>query len=101
MAWCVTQGSDWFNAKVNIEVSRASKRAIEAVEKQGGSIVTAHYNKLGLRVLLKPWKFDENRIPRRALPNKKLMPYYLDPENRYSFNHYTCESQQAQQLHRH
>lgn len=77
------QGSDWFSAKVDIEVSRASAKAIEAVEKQGGKIITSYYNKLGLRVLLKPWKFDENRKPRRALPNKKLMPYYLNPANRY------------------
>lgn len=77
------QGSDWFKAKVDIEVSKASEKAINAIEKAGGRLVTSHYNRLGLRVLLKPWKFDENRLPRRALPNKKLMPYYLDPNNRY------------------
>lgn len=69
---------------MNLEVSQASKSAIEAVERQGGSVVTAHYNRLGLRVLLKPWKFQEGLIPRRALPSKKLMPYYLDPKNRWS-----------------
>ena len=76
------QGAEWFKAKVNIEVSRASAKAIEAIENQGGTIVTAHYNRLGFRVLLKPWKFQEGLVPRRALPNKKLMPYYLDPKNR-------------------
>ena len=67
---------------MNIEVSRASAKAIEAVERQGGTIVTAHYNRVGLRVLLKPWKFVEGLVPRRALPNNKLMPYYLDPKKR-------------------
>ncbi len=77
-----TQGSEWFKSKVDIEVSRASEKAIETIEKHGGTIVTSYYNKLGLRVLLKPWKFDDNRMPRRALPKKKIMPYYLNSENR-------------------
>ncbi len=63
-------------------MSQASSKAIEAVEGQGGSVVTAHYNQLGIRVLLKPWKFQEGLVPRRALPNKKLMAYYLDPNKR-------------------
>lgn len=78
-----TQGADWFKAKVDIEVSRASEKAIEAVEQQGGRIITAHYNRLGLKLLLKPWKFEDRLQPRRALPNKKLMAYYLNPKNRY------------------
>ncbi len=76
------QGADWFQAKVDIEVSRASKTAIEAIEGAGGRIVSAYYNRLGLRVLLKPDKFEGGRIPRRALPKKKHMPYYLSEENR-------------------
>jgi len=64
-------------------VSKASQSAIKAVERQGGTIVTAHYNRLGLRVLLKPEKFEGRQLPRRALPKKKLMAYYLNPENRY------------------
>lgn len=53
-----SQGVDTFTAKVDIEVSQASKKAIEAVEKQGGCIVTAYYNRLGLKVLLKPERFE-------------------------------------------
>ena len=75
-------GKDYFTAKVDIEVSRASQEAIETVERLGGKVVCAYYNKLGLRVLLKPEKFEGREIPRRALPTKKLMPYYLDPKNR-------------------
>ena len=81
------QGSEWFKAKVDIEVSKASHKAIEAIERQEGRIITAHYNRLGLRVLLKPWKFQEGLVPRRALPNKKLMAYYLNPENRFGNHH--------------
>ena len=72
---------------MDIEVSQASQTAIEAVEKVGGKIITSYYNPLGLRLLLKPWKFEDQLKPRRALPDKKLMAYYLNPENRYI---YTC-----------
>lgn len=76
------QGDSWFKATVDIEVSKASKTAIEAIERQGGKITCAHYNKLGLRVLLKPEKFEEKHVPRRAQPPSKLMPYYTSIENR-------------------
>ena len=94
------QGSEWFSSKVNIEVSRASKAAIEAVERQGGKVVTSYYTELGLDVLLKPWKFAERETPRRALPKKKVMAYYLDPENRCVYcNHmYTC-TQREREMH--
>lgn len=52
------------------------------MESQGGKIKCAFYTKLGLRVLLKPWKFDEKRIPRRAAPPQKLEKYYTNPSKR-------------------
>lgn len=78
----LADGAEWFGAKVNIEVSKASRAAIDAIEQQGGSVTTAYYNRLGLRVLLKPEKFEERPLPRRALPKRKTMAYYLDPDNR-------------------
>ena len=42
----------------------------------------AYCNKVGLRLLLKPEKFEGKRIPRRARPNTKLMEYYTSVENR-------------------
>ena len=59
-----------------MEVSRASEDAIQAVEAAGGTITCVHFNKLALRALLKPYKFDI--LPRRARPPPKLMNYYLD-----------------------
>ena len=67
---------------MDIEVSRASQSAIAAIERQGGRVTTAYYNDLGLRVLLKPEKYDERIKPRRSLPSKKDMPYYLSEKNR-------------------
>ena len=57
-------------------MSRASEDAIQAVEAAGGTITCVHFNKLALRALLKPYKFDI--LPRRARPPPKLMNYYLD-----------------------
>jgi large subunit ribosomal protein L15 len=76
------QGSSWFKANVDLEVSKASKTAIEAIESQGGKITCAHYNTLGLRVLLKPEKFEGKYVPRRAQPPSKLMPFYTSVEQR-------------------
>jgi len=44
--------------------------------------VTAYYNKLSLRALLHPQKYDKRLKPRRALPQKSEMPYYLSEKNR-------------------
>lgn len=78
----LADGADSFTSKVDIEVSRASKAAIDAIERNGGTITTTYFNKLGLRVHLKPEKYEEGRKPRQALPDKYDMKYYLNPENR-------------------
>jgi large subunit ribosomal protein L15 len=65
---------------LKLKVSRASKSAIEAVEQVGGEITTVHYNRLALRALLKPHKFDI--IPKFARPPPKFMPYYTSWKNR-------------------
>ena len=65
---------------LNIEVTRASKGAIEAVENAGGTVVTKWYNTLNLRALLRPQNFD--KIPTHAKPPPKKMEYYTSDENR-------------------
>lgn len=66
---------------LNIEVSRASQSAIQAVEKAGGKITCAYYTPLNLRALLKPEKFAV--IPKRALPLKpKVREWYMSWTNR-------------------
>ena len=58
-----------FTAKINVEVSRVSAAAKEAIEKNGGSVVTVHYNRLGLRALFYPQKFKYGLPkPARAPP---------------------------------
>eukprot|EP00053_Salpingoeca_punica_P005139 m.52856 g.52856 ORF g.52856 m.52856 type:complete len:231 (+) comp13106_c0_seq1:69-761(+) len=76
----LARGSEKFDIPLNLEVSRASKQAIAAVEKAGGSISCVYRNKLNLRAHLKPEKFDT--IPRPALPNSHARVWYEDPANR-------------------
>jgi large subunit ribosomal protein L15 len=61
----------------------ASKTAIARIEALGGRVTTVYYNRLGLRVLLKPHKFDPARIPRFAQPTlARDRAYYSDPAHR-------------------
>jgi large subunit ribosomal protein L15 len=77
-------GSDTFDQKVDIEVTRASQSAIDSIEKCGGTITSVYYNRLGLRVLLKPEKFD-GPLPKRARPPPKLLSVYTSYEKRGEF----------------
>lgn len=70
------QGKERFDKPIHLEVSSASSSAIGAVEAAGGTITCAHFNRLALRALLKPYKFD--MLPRRARPQPKQMAYYMD-----------------------
>ena len=72
----VTRGGSALTEPIHLEVSQASSAAIAAVEAVGGTVTCVHFNKLAMRALLKPYKFQ--LLPRRARPQPKLMPYYLD-----------------------
>jgi large subunit ribosomal protein L15 len=61
---------------IQLHVSRASGAAIDAIEQAGGEVTTVHYNRLALRALLKPEKFDV--IPKQARPPPKLQAYYTN-----------------------
>ena len=76
----LAKGKERLRSPIKIEISRASTSAIEAIEKAGGEITTVHYNRLALRALLKPEKFEV--IPKRARPPPKLMQYYTDYDKR-------------------
>ncbi|XP_051910845.1 39S ribosomal protein L15, mitochondrial [Hippocampus zosterae] len=80
----VDDGADLFSAKVNIEVQRASEKAIAAVERNGGVVTSAFYDPISLAILIKPVPFFQRGqpIPRRMLPGEELLPYYVDPNNR-------------------
>lgn len=55
------------------------------MESAGGTVTTSYYNPVALRAHLFPEKYEQDPLrvfPRRALPKKKTMKYYLNPENR-------------------
>ena len=63
---------------IQLHVSRASGAAIDAIEQAGGQVTTVHYNQLALRALLKPHKFLDDNVPKRARPPPKLQAYYTN-----------------------
>lgn len=63
---------------IHLEVSFASSTAIKAVEAAGGTVTCVHFNRLALRSLLKPYKY--NLLPHRARPPPRIMEYYTDVE---------------------
>ena len=60
-----------FSARVDVEVSRVSRAARAAIERNGGRVTKVHYNRLGLRALLKPHKFPAGP------PTPARTPVYL------------------------
>ena len=78
------RGASSFEIPIHIEVQKASKRAIEAIEKAGGKITTVYYSRLTLRALLKPEKIEMQgkMMPRPQLPKPVIMRYYTNPDKR-------------------
>lgn len=67
-------GDEKFDVKVKLEVSRVSAKARELIESAGGSVTRVHYNRLGLRALLKPEKFVRG-LPKPARAPPKIKPF--------------------------
>ena len=85
------RGADDLTTPLRLEVQLASQRAIEAVERAGGSLESVYYSRLTLRAKLKPHRFESapvghrhgNMLPRPALPPPKLMrDVYLTERHR-------------------
>ena len=76
----LARGSERITTPLVLEVSRASQAAIAAMESIGGEVTTIHLNRLALRALLKPHKFE--LLPKRAGPPPRLLTYYRSFKNR-------------------
>lgn len=81
----LAKGKENITQPIHIHVSRASTEAIEAIEAAGGTVTTVHYNKLALRQLLRPHKFEGASI-KEARPPPKLQPYYTSWHRRGYLN---------------
>ncbi|KAH0563698.1 39S ribosomal protein L15, mitochondrial [Cotesia glomerata] len=77
-------GADHFNSKVNIEVQWTTEPVIAAIEKNGGTITTAYYDKISLDCLADTKKFFQrgSPIPRRMLPPIDCLEYYSSAATR-------------------
>jgi len=82
--YLLSQGSNIFKAEVNIEVQVADDLAIASVEKQGGVLQTAYYDKISFQHLVDPISvFMKGKpIKKRHLPPLDLFEYYTDPKKR-------------------
>lgn len=76
----LSKGFERLKTPIRIDVSRSSESAIRVMEEAGGEVTTVHYNRLALRALLRPHKFEV--IPKRALPPPRIMSYYTNWKNR-------------------
>ena len=81
----LAKGQFIYDLPWSIEATCASKKAIAAIEKAGGTFVAKYFSPLGLTAHLKPEWFLEKRgwVPLPARPIKrKDIEYYSDPEKR-------------------
>ena len=81
----LADGAQHLRTPVNLVVSRASQRAIKAVEGAGGSIVCRYYNATSLLALVRPqkWLGDNRPLPHFADPvSKRELLWYSSLNNR-------------------
>lgn len=78
----LANGKELLKQPLHIEVNRASESAIAAVEDAGGTVTSIHLNKLALRVVMRPEKYEGKYVPKRARPVPKLQPYYTSYHKR-------------------
>ncbi|PSK37967.1 ribosomal protein L15 [Candidozyma pseudohaemuli] len=78
-------GKETYNVPLNIEATRASTGAINAVERTGHSYTSVYRTKLGLQAFLNPDRFllRKGYVPLQARPmHKRDIAYYLSEERR-------------------
>ncbi|CAI4035843.1 hypothetical protein SMKI_14G0500 [Saccharomyces mikatae IFO 1815] len=81
----LASGKFHYNLPIALEASRASAKAIEAIEKAGGKFTARYYTPLGLRVHLNPQWFlrKRGRLPLQARPTRrKDIDFYSKEEKR-------------------
>jgi large subunit ribosomal protein L15 len=78
------EGIDTFSAKVNIEVQWTTEAVIAAIEKNGGVISTAYYDRESLVAARDPILYFKrgHPIPKRMIPPEDAIAYYTDPKFR-------------------
>ncbi|KAI9348729.1 ribosomal protein L18e/L15P [Zopfochytrium polystomum] len=76
----LARGASNFSAKVELELTHASKNAIKIVEENGGKVTCFDYNRVTIKGLLKPERYIGPPLP--SLPTDKVKARYFDPAKR-------------------
>jgi large subunit ribosomal protein L15 len=62
-----------FPYKIDLEVSGADQSSIDAIKRVGGSVTIVHFDRVGLRAHLRPWRFAV--LPKSARPSVGVVSY--------------------------
>ena len=113
----LAKGSEELKAPLNVVISRASAKAIAAIEAAGGSVTTRYYTAFAIRRIMQE-KMDpinslqsqikageetlgksfDNRLPDPT--SRKNIEYYRDPAHRGYLSHLVPEGQGPSLFHR-
>uniref|UniRef100_H2ZQA3 39S ribosomal protein L15, mitochondrial n=1 Tax=Ciona savignyi TaxID=51511 RepID=H2ZQA3_CIOSA len=82
--YLLEQGANIFKAKLDMEVQIVDELALAAVEKAGGTVSTAFYDRRSFTALCNPVEYFlmGKPIHKRLLPPQELVTYYTDPKVR-------------------
>nr|XP_026696560.1 39S ribosomal protein L15, mitochondrial [Ciona intestinalis] len=82
--YLLEQGANIFKAKLDIEVQIVDELALATVEKAGGTVSTAFYDRRSFVALCNPVEYFlmGKPIHKRLLPPQELVTYYTDPKVR-------------------
>jgi hypothetical protein len=74
-------GSEYFNHKIQIQVSKVSRSAIQKIEENGGTVHTVYHTKKGYEQMLYPHRFPI-KMPYESPILEKEIEYYSSSSNR-------------------
>lgn len=77
----LANGAAHFNHSIKLQVQQASKRAIEAIERVGGTIEVRYYDRISMLAKVRPDRFAFQ--PKFEIPkHKNDIAYYMDADRR-------------------
>ena len=80
----LSDGSECFRARLNIQLQMADELSIHTIERNGGTFTASYLDRKSLEVAVSPTKWIKSGkpLPSRKLPPLSLFGYYSCPRNR-------------------
>jgi large subunit ribosomal protein L15 len=99
----LSDGGEWLHnnehaVALDLEVSRASEKAVEMIEDVGGKVDTLYLNRLGFRAYLKPEKFKPELMPRRASIPYRMQRHYPFETHGHLYTQYRLKGPQVNRV---